>query len=302
MSRVVFPVAKGRVLRATILDACGIPAWGDFAYLASKGFVSINVTANYDDGTELSQTNADGDKCQKFPAKATLTNLSLSVVFCNVDPELYTLASGQPKILDPATGKVIGFRINTGVAPLDTSWALEVWSYAQGEVACDQETGDIPWAYTVWPFLSGGRVSDYAIANDVVTFGIEQALTKDGSGWGVGPYLVVTDADVEAAMLSDAVDGKDHQIGPVYTTVQPPAETNGLLPLDDPEEAAATGALAGIPGHFTPTGAVRPYDLAQLIADDPTPSPNTNWTTGQHVILGDGSKAKWNATAYIAVA
>ena len=31
-----------------------------------------------------------------------------------------------------------------------------------------------------------------------------------------------------------------------------------------------------------------------------TASPATAWTTGQHVLLGDASKAFWNATAWTA--
>lgn len=291
MSRVTFPVAKGRIARATVLDACGVPAWGDKAYLASKGFVTVSITANYDDGTEISQTNADGDKCFKLPAKATLTNLSLGIVFCGVDPEFYSVASGQPKITDPQTGDVIGFRVNTGVAPIDVAWALELWSYAQGEGACDQETGDVPWAYTIWPFLTGGRVSDYTIANDAVTFGVEQAFTRDGSGWNLGPYEVVGDETGAADLLQEAIDSLDHQYGPLRTFIQPPAETDGLVPLDDPDGDPATIATAGIPGTFNGT---RPDDLAELQASAITGSGGvTAWTTGQFVYLGDGSKAHW---------
>jgi hypothetical protein len=64
---------------------------------------------------------------------------------------------------------------------------------------------------------------------------------------------------------------------------------------------AATGALAGSPGSFTPPGAAVPADLAALQAAVPAvvASPTTAWTTGQSVNLGTGS-AHWTGSAYAA--
>ena len=61
---------------------------------------------------------------------------------------------------------------------------------------------------------------------------------------------------------------------------------------------AATGATAGTPGTFTPAGAVAPQNLAAMTGVV-TATPATAWTTGQHVVLGDLSKAYWNATAWV---
>lgn len=58
----------------------------------------------------------------------------------------------------------------------------------------------------------------------------------------------------------------------------------------------ATGATAGTPGTFTPAGSNVPYgitDLGTVVA-----SPLTAWTTGQHVVLGDGTSAFWDGTSY----
>lgn len=60
----------------------------------------------------------------------------------------------------------------------------------------------------------------------------------------------------------------------------------------------ASGATAGTPGDFTPEGSHAPYDLAGL--GGVTADPDTAWTTGQHVVLGDGSQAHWNGTAWAA--
>jgi len=62
---------------------------------------------------------------------------------------------------------------------------------------------------------------------------------------------------------------------------------------------AATGA-SGIaaPGKFTPAGAMAPATLAGMSGVTATPA--TAWTTGQYVVLGDGSTAYWNGTAWVA--
>lgn len=60
----------------------------------------------------------------------------------------------------------------------------------------------------------------------------------------------------------------------------------------------ASGATAGSPGDFSPEGSHAPYDLAGL--SGVTADPETAWTTGQHVVLGDGSQAHWNGTAWTA--
>lgn len=71
--------------------------------------------------------------------------------------------------------------------------------------------------------------------------------------------------------------------------------TYAITPLGS---VAATGATAGTPGTFTPAGSTAPYDLVDL--DLVSASPATAWTTGQYVVLGDGSEAHWNGTDWVA--
>lgn len=291
MSSKNFPLVGGRSMRVTRQDSCGRPAYGDRAQVATDGFVSIAVTANYDDGTEISVTNASGRKCVSRAANPELTNLSLALTFCDVDPDVYTAVTGYPKIVDPVTGDTIGFRINRGIRPGDIRWGLEAWADAQGTQGCEPGE-DVPYGYLLWPFLSGARVGDYTIENGAVTFTVSGAVTNDGSQWGEGPYLVVTDELGELDFLQEPVDPLDHQ-WVLRTTVAPPEPTGGLVPLDDPDSPVATTATAGLPGTFN---GIRPFDFAALEASEVTASPATAWTAGQHVILGDGSKANWTST------
>jgi hypothetical protein len=62
---------------------------------------------------------------------------------------------------------------------------------------------------------------------------------------------------------------------------------------------APGNATAGSPGVFGPKeGVAIPTNLANLTSINPTAVPATAWTTGQRVVLLDGSFAYWNATAW----
>jgi hypothetical protein len=287
MSTQIFPLIGGRVLRATITDACGAIDYGDATQLVTSGFVQVGVTANYDDGTEIVVRNAAGRRCISRAAEPELINLALTVQLCQVDPALYTALTGYPALYN-ALGDLAGFRINRSVRPRDVGVALELWSNAYTD-GCDV-SGAIPYGYLLWPFLTGGKVSDYTIEDGAATFSVSDMLTRDGSGWDVGPYDVIDDALGAPGPLSQAVDSLDHQ-WLLRTLIAPPEETNGFVPLDDPDTAAATSATAGTPGTFN---GVRPATLAALQASAITsPSGVTPWTTGQFVILGNGTFAHW---------
>jgi hypothetical protein len=68
---------------------------------------------------------------------------------------------------------------------------------------------------------------------------------------------------------------------------------------------AASGATAGVPGTWTPSGSTPPSSVANLIAGTPltvAASPNTAWTTGQYVQTGTAGapgQAHWNGTAWV---
>ena len=68
----------------------------------------------------------------------------------------------------------------------------------------------------------------------------------------------------------------------------------------------ATGATAGTPGSWTPTGATPPATVADLIAGVPetvVASPATAWTTGQFVQTGTAGapgQAHWSGSAWVA--
>lgn len=296
MSSRSLPLINLAVVRATIVDRCGRPLFGNRARVVSEGLASIAVTMNYDDGEEVVINNGANKRCAYKKPRATFINAGVDATFACVDPDLYTVLSGMPPIIDPLTGDTIGWDVDESIYPDDVFVSLDGWSESIGTIECDED-GNVPWGYFLWPLLSGGRVGDYSLEAGAVSFSVTGMTTNPGSLWAEGPYRVQGDDTGAAGFLQDPVLPTTHQ-RMFRTLVQPPAETPGLAPLDDPNSALATGATAGLPGTFTPANRRRPDDFAALVGGSVLASPTSAWTTGQRIILMDGSEAHWSGTAW----
>ena len=221
------------------------------------------------------------------PAVPQFLSYGVAITFCDVNPELYAMLTNQTTVLDP-DGNAVGFRVNSQRSPVDTAFALEVWSNVPG-VACDDPNAAGSYGYTLLPFVTGGVIGGFTLENNAVSFSITNATTKDGTNWGQGPYDVVPQTGGVAGPLLTALDSYDH-LHVQYTTIAPPEASCDCLP-SGPD---STGATAGSPGTWTPTDSVPPADFASITGI--TASPATAWTTGQYVILEDDSHAYWDGS------
>ena len=241
-----FSPVRGRVMRMTRVDGCGRPVYGDDSQVTSEGFVTVTFTASNDAGEEIRVTNANGVVCVQEPGKSSFNGYGIEIAFCNVDPALFGLATGQKVIEDPATGEAIGFKMNSDVDPDDSAFALEVWTGVPAVECSDQGQGTF--GYLLAPFLKGGVFGDFTIENGAITFSISNATTRKGSAWGVGPYQVMLDALGDPSQLigNAVVETGDHLVA-MLVEVAPPTDAAGLYPVLDPTDAAITAftALAG---------------------------------------------------------
>jgi hypothetical protein len=89
-------------------------------------------------------------------------------------------------------------------------------------------------------------------------------------------------------LIGDA--GAASELAIDWNLTGPPTVDNGAV--------TATGATAGAPGYFTPSGAQIPANLAALTGL--TATPTTNWAAGQFVITADLLAANWNGSAWVA--
>jgi hypothetical protein len=165
-------------------------------------------------------------------------------------------------------------------------------------VACSGEQGGF--GYLLLPCLQGGVIGDFTIENAAITFTVTGANTKDGNGWGSGPYDVVADAGGTAGPLPSPLDPDDH-LYVSFTTVAPPEETDGCVELEAPVIVPATGATAGAPGTWTPAGSTPPADASTATAI--VANPATPWTSGQYVqggTAGAAGQMHWDGAAWVA--
>lgn len=246
---------RGRSARFTRLDGCGRPVYGPDSTVTTEGFISVGFTANIETGDEINVTNAAGKTCVRETPAPQLTGYTLEIQFCEVDPELYAIATGQSVVLD-ADGNAVGFDVDTAVSATDTAFALELWAGAPSQ-ACTTESAQGSYGYFLVPYLQGGVLGDFTLENNAVTFTVSNATTKEGNGWGVGPYNVVLDAsDVPSPLLTPI--SSTLAISTRIVEVAPPEPACGARPLLDPADAALTSVTtskAALVGTFTPAPA-----------------------------------------------
>ena len=218
---------RGSVIRATRLDSCGNPDPGASAVVVSKRVSTVTIDEVTDDGTNIRERNFADELCVVDDAFTTVIGYTADIALCGVDPALVSLLTGQPTVAN-AAGDIVGFDATSTVDLDSFGFALEVWSRIAG-AACDS-SGFRQWGYTVFPYLKGGRLGGFSFENGPVSFTISGAQTRDGNGWGVGPFDVDRD-DADAASPLDTPLGVNTHYRNILVTLDPPAASCGASAL-----------------------------------------------------------------------
>ena len=228
---------RGRRMRATVLDTAGAPVYGEDAVVTTKGFITVAYTTVTEEGEAITVTNAAGEACVAEAATPTMNGFTVEATFCEVDYRLFEILTGQRVLLDD-DDVAIGIAESTDVDLSTVNFALELWlgSKNPGE-----------YGYVLTPFLRGGIIGDVTIENAAITFTVTGLVTRGGSGWGKGPYLVQTVGGVDS-VLKDAVTAAEHRRW-LSVTVAPPAVREGSTPLHDPTDPALTDLTATVTGN-----------------------------------------------------
>lgn len=228
---------RGRRMRATVLDAAGNPVYGEDSVVTTKGFITVAYTTVTQEGEAITVTNAAGEACVAEAATPTMDGFTVEATFCEVDYRLFEILTGQRVLVDD-DGVAVGIAESTDVDLSTVNFALELWlgSKNPGE-----------YGYVLTPFLRGGIIGDVTIENAAITFTVTGLVTKGGSKWGKGPYLVQTVAGVPA-VLKDAVTAAEHRRW-LSVDVAPPAVKEGSTPLLDPTDPAVTNLTTVVTGN-----------------------------------------------------
>lgn len=254
-------LVKGRKIRVTRLDNCGRPVYGDDSQVVSKGFISVGYTANTTETDEINVTNAAGERCVYEASVTSLTGYGVEIQFCNVDPELLSLVTGQPVVLGPDGNSVIGFDVDTKIELSNSNFALELWAGAPTGDACSTEGAEGSFGYLLLPYLSGGILGDFTVENAAVTFTVTGANTKEGNAWGVGPY---SDIMLDGASPTPAPGPMPSPVSTstalrtLIVDLAPPDDACGARPLMDPSAtplSSISDSPTGLAVDFTTTPA-----------------------------------------------
>lgn len=233
---------RGRAARFTRLNGCGVPVYGDTSTVTTKGIVTVGFTANISSGDEINVTNFAGETCVRDTPAPELTGYTLDISFCEVDPELYALATGQSVVVD-AFGNAVGFEVDTSKSSLDTAFALEVWAGAPAQRCADGGEGSF--GYFLVPYIQGGVLGDFTIENGAVTFSISNATTKEGNAWGTGPYNVTLNSSSAASPLLSSI-GANVALRAMIVNLAPPEALCGARPLLDPTDLTLTSVTTSV--------------------------------------------------------
>lgn len=231
-SRCFTPFKIPRV-RVTTLNSCGQAATGTCATVVSDGIISIAQTKEYEDRQEFFVKNGDGTFCVRETNAPILKWINLVITFCNVDPELLYIMTGNSLVSDDSSAAAkIGWNEDENAATLN-NFALEGWTrLANQGVAC---TGGLQYGYVLFPFVKEGTIGDITWQNDVVNF-VVNARTSSNSLWGTGPYLVDLSDDTgtldQEIPLLTSIGSTTHQ-RMFITRKAPPDASCGCVPLYD---------------------------------------------------------------------
>ena len=242
---------KSKTMRVTDVDFSGRPVYGPDSVIVTNGQITTSFTANIEEGETLSGTNGNGDICWSEPADPNFTGYGIDATFCNVDFALFEKLTGHPVVLND-DGTIVGIEEGSTVVLSDVTFALELWTGAKSStVARDGAEGD--WGYILTPFVRGGTITDITVENAAITFGVTGMVTKNGTNWGSGPYLVDLVGGVPAPLYQPVAKTAFRRT--MTVEVAPPTVFEGTIPLldrTDPALTSITGTVTDDSVAFAP--------------------------------------------------
>lgn len=228
-SRCFAPFKLPRV-RVTRLDACSRVVTGSCSQVVTDGIISVEMTKNYEDREEFFIKNGDGQFCVRETNPPILKWIDLVLTFCNVDPDIVNIISGEPLVYsDDADATKIGWSTEEGSVS-NVNFALEGWTRISSSNSnpCSGSAG-VPYGYVLFPWVVEGTIGDMTLENGVANF-VVNARTRSQSLWDLGPYNVAISEAIptlgnQIPLLTPILSGQHHRM--FLTQLAPPAASCG---------------------------------------------------------------------------
>lgn len=239
-----YTVFRAPAMRVTQLDACGVVDTGSCAEVTSSGIITVAQSPEYEARQDYFTLNADAQPCITDTAPPILKWINVTLTFCQVDPQLFAMVSGEPLVLDDAeVPNVVGW--DTAVGSVNSvNFALETWSRIGGSNACSD--GNVNYGYFLLPWVTEGTIGDVNLANAAATFTVT-GRTNANSPWGTGPYnvLVNQSGDNEGfpGPMLTAIGANTHRRIQLVN-LAPPTASCGCGPVPGPTMGAVATVKA----------------------------------------------------------
>lgn len=283
--------AGGTMARFTKLTECGELG---ACYWAFRCVATVERTAEYIDGTDISPQNMDGMACYVYMSPPELKWERATITLNAIPTRIKEALTGAPVYLNEDS-EAVGNDMTRDMI-LNSHFGLELWLRQAGE-PCDED-GNLPYVYYVAPWYRDGKIGQSTIGNQAYTLVIEDARSGVYSPWGVGPYNVERNSTtgVPRPMLTPidtATPGQETLSRELVTYLAPPIASTEC---QDPTPVVAVAPTVG--GAAVPrvlTFPLRPDnaqpDLPGLVDwDDGGPAEAvSSGTTVQHIYAAPGT-------------
>lgn len=209
---------KGRVIRVTRLNACGVAVVGTCSSVVSTGFITVTWEPEVEAGEQYTQKNAYGDPCIDEKDADYVKWVNVGISMCEVDPDLLSIvANWDPLIAGVDTiGAGLTNRRNDASA-----FALEVWTKQAGSACVG---GSPEWGYFVGSFVKNGSVDgSIEISNGTMSIDMKGEAQPAVATWAMTPYTPSN------PLLATGGVPVGQMISIVRTTFQPPTATAGCV-------------------------------------------------------------------------
>ncbi len=181
------PQVQACIIRVAHLNADGTPKTGTTEGYVSDALVSVAFSPEYQDGAEITQDNACGDRVIDYKAPDIFRWGNITIQLATPDPYLAAFLSGGTTIVGTAADVD---RIGYAAPPLGTleenPISMELWAKRP-----DKATGSLdaasPYARWAYPLVKNLRLGDYTHENGAI---LPQFTGQafENPAWDDGPF------------------------------------------------------------------------------------------------------------------
>ena len=213
----------GKRIRVSKMNSCCTPVTGgSCAEIITDGFISLSLSSETEDGSEVVKKKADGGLCINHKSPDAFKRFTLEMEFCGVDPDLLSFMTNMNPYLG-STGDTIGATAFEGT--VDDKFGLEIWTGLAG-ASCPTGVQEAS-GYIVLPCVNAGVLGDIEVTGeDSVSFSMQGAYTVSGNAWGVGLHNVLLNGALQPVKLPTPLLPTEPLLI-VETGVSPPASACG---------------------------------------------------------------------------